>query len=213
MAEKDSLGRGLYYFEEKEFKEAELWFRRALCSERYDTAETWFRLAFSLEMQGEQLEAKSWYERVAASGCSTSLIGDALYRNGWMAMQSKEHPSAIAYFSQALEVFQKGDAPEQSSECLYWLALSYEAIGQVLKALDFYQQIREHDYWFFDVCYRRIVCLDKVGRYQEALDGCLEFEVRHAEQRENPAATKVEMAVRHISQQLRLLLTTGEDVY
>ena len=175
--------QGVALLDKKEYGFAEALFRRLLATKPPDPTEIAFRLAFCLEMQESHGEAEQLYVQVASSGGSPAFVGDALFRIGWMAMNRKDHVKAVRYFKKAAFSLEGHPQLERiHKECLYWLGLCYEAIGQPINALSYYAIIASDTFWFWDVCYRKIHCFDKIGCYQEALDCCREFEQRLATQ-------------------------------
>ncbi|MBU0987088.1 MAG: tetratricopeptide repeat protein [Proteobacteria bacterium] len=204
-----ALEKGFEYFENKQYALAEAEYRAALDTQAPDHIEIKFRLAFCLEMQDKCNEAESFYNQVETSGGPPAIVGDALYRIAWMAMTHKDHVKAIKYYTKALGILK--DSPNSRriyKDCIYWMALSYEVVGRVIKALDIYEQIAIDDFWFWDVCYRKIKCFDKIGRYQDALSCCQEFAARYQTKSDLKRAKELYPGIIKIKDQLEALLLT-----
>ena len=207
MAQNRSFEQGLEYFDKKEYEIAEAKFRMALDTLATGPIEIKFRLAFCLEMQGKFEEAESFYHQVGSSDGPPAIVGDALYRIGWMAMTLKDHEKAITYYKKAIEILKRSpNSFHILKDCSYWMALSYEVIGQVIKALNIYEQIETDDYWFWDVSYRKIKCFDKIGRYKDALSSCKAFEARYRSGNKIKRAKELYPSIKRIKEQLEELL-------
>jgi tetratricopeptide (TPR) repeat protein len=207
MAQNRSFEQGLEYFDKKEYEIAEAKFRMALDTLATGPIEIKFRLAFCLEMQGKFEEAESFYHQVGRSYGPPAIVGDALYRIGWMAMTLKDHEKAITYYKKAIEILKKSpNSLHILKDCIYWMALSYEGIGQVIKALEIYEQIAIDDFWFWDVSYRKIKCFDKIGGYEDALSSCQAFEARYRSGNKIKRAKELYPSIKRIKEQLEELL-------
>ncbi len=207
MSTQELVDAGCAYLERKDYRAAEDVFRRALDAHPSPPAEIQFRLAFCLEMQGAYADAESLYLQAAAADAPSALGGDALFRIAWMAQIVKDHPKAITYFQKASEVLQCAAGSGQLAECLYRLALSHEAVGRIIKALAVYQRIENDTLWFWEVCYRKINCFDKIGRYGEALACCLEYEARYVSAPAGKRAQELYPGIKRMRQQLEQLLS------
>lgn len=197
-------------FDNKEYKRAEDCFRKLLKSEEPDFNEIKFRLAFCLEMQEKYEEAESFYIQAGSSESPPELTGDAFYRVGWMAMGQKDHSKAIHYFQRASEVLKESLRCQRIyRDSVYWLAISYEAAGQIIKAIKVYKQIENDPFWYRDVCYRKIKCYDKIGLYREALECCMKFEADYKPETAVKRATELYREIKKIKDQLTEILEYG----
>lgn len=211
MSQNRSLEQGLEYFEKKEYEIAEAKFRTALDTQATGRVEIKFRLAFCLEMQEKFEEAESFYYQVGTSDGPPAIVGDALYRIAWMAMILKDHVKAITYYKKAIEFLKESPSSRHIyKDCIYWMALSYEVMGRVIKALNIYEQIAIDDFWFWDVCYRKIKCFDKIGCYKDALVCCREFEARYRTESDVKRAKELYPGIKRIKEHLEELLLHSE---
>lgn len=207
MAQNFALEQGLEHFEKKEYEMAEAKFRMVLDSQDTDDTEIKFRLAFCLEMQGKFEEAESYYFQIGASDGPPAILGDALFRIAWMAMNLKDHEKAIIYYKKSSEILKESpDSRRIYKDAIYWMALSYEVLGQTIKALNIYEQIADDDFWIWDVCDRKIKCFDKIGLYEDALDCCREFEDHYKEKSDVKRAKELYPGIKKFKEQLEKLL-------
>lgn len=207
MKAKSSLAQGCEYFDNKQYGAAEEKLREALALEAPERAAILFRLAFCLEMQGRHEEAEALYSQVAAAGGPPALTGDALYRIGWMAMAAKDHAKALEHYKKASGIFKGAPASlPMYKEALYWMALSYENTGRCIKALSAYHLLENDALWFWDACFRKIKCFDKIGRYSDALTCCRAFESRYSQEAGAPVkARELYPHIKRIKEQLEKL--------
>ena len=207
MSQERLLKQGIEHCHKREYESAETKFRAALDTYTENHVEIKFRLAFCLEMQ-EKLEAsESLYLQVATADGPSSIVGDALYRIGWMAMNQKDHTKAISYYKEAATVLKDSpNAQHLYKECIYWLALSCEAVGQIIKALNIYERIATDNVWFWDVAYRKIKCFDTLGRYKDALACCRKFKDNHRAAGDAVRAKELYPSVDRIERQLDELI-------
>lgn len=208
MSQKRPLEQGMVLFHQKEYQRAEPYFRTALARHTENQLEIKFRLAFCLEMQGKFEESESLYLQVGTTDGPPSIVGDALYRIGWMAMTLKDHTKAISYYKKAIEILKKNpNAQNIFKDCIYWMALSYEVIGQVIKALSIYEQIETDDVWFWDVSFRKIKCFDKIGRYEDALACCRKYIDRYRSANNIKRSKELYPYIDRMKEQLEKLLS------
>lgn len=136
-----------------------------------------FQSAKEKESQGELSEATRLYREIVVRKAPSELLGHALYRLGWISMEHKQFVDAADFFWQASEAF---GGPQGSAELRvdssYWAALCLEASGQIIRAVALYDKVAAEPSWYFDATYRRILCCDKLGLFQEALGCCHSFE-------------------------------------
>ncbi|MBF0100148.1 MAG: tetratricopeptide repeat protein [Desulfobacterales bacterium] len=199
--------QGLLHIEQKDYSQGEIQLREALQHEKnHPHSEIVFHLAFCLEMQGHYEEAEMYYEQIELSEASLAIAGNTRFRMGWMSMISKNHVKALNYYKEALDLFEKDHHFTMIKECMYWIAISYESIDQVLKALAYYERIADDNDWFWDVCYRKIKCFDKIGAYEKVLACCLEFETRYQMKNDIDRAIKLLPDVLRIKRELITLM-------
>ena len=211
MSQNLLLEQGLGHFKKKEYEKAEVKFRMVLDSQATDDTEIKFRLAFCLEMQGNFEEAESYYYQVGISDGPPEIVGDALYRIAWMAMNQKDHEKAITYYKKASEILKESpDSRHIYKNSIYWMALSHEVLGQTIKALNIYEQIANDDFWFWDVCDRKIKCFDKIGRYEDVLTCCRDFEDHYRAKSDVKRAKELYPGIKKVKEQLEKLLLDGE---
>lgn len=202
------LEQGFEHYKRKEFEKAEVRFREVLDSCVTDDPDLKFRLAFCLEMQGNFEEAESYYRQAGISNGPPAVVGNALFRIAWIAMNLRDHEKAVAYFRKAGEFLKKSpDSHHIYKEAIYWMALGYEVLGQSIKALGIYEKISEDDFWIWDVFNRKIKCFDKIGRYEEALACCLEFEEHYKKNSDSKRAGEIYPGIKNIMEQLEKLLS------
>lgn len=212
MSQDLSLEQAIKYLNQKEYKLAEAKLRQAFDFHTNCNTEIKFRLAFCLEMQGKYKEAESVYLQVSTSYGPLEIKGDSLFRIAWMAMTlKKDHIKAIEYFKKAAEVLiQSPDSQKLYKDSVYWMALSHEVLDRIIDALDIYEQIAMDDFWFWDVCHRKIICLDKIGLYEEALACCKEFEDHYRTVGGTERAINLYPTIKSIKDQLEKLSLDSE---
>ena len=212
MSQDPSLEQALEYINQKEYKLAEAKLRRSLDFQTNCNTEIKFRLAFCLEMQGRHEEAESLYIQVSTSKGPPEIVGDSLFRIAWMAMTlKKDHIKAIEYYQKAAEILiECPDSQKLYKDSIYWLALSHEVLGQIINALEIYERIAMDDFWFWDVCHRKVICLDKIGRFEDALMCCREFEDHYRKSEDAGRAIELYPVIKRIKSQLEKLFLDSE---
>lgn len=131
-----------------------------------------FQLGFSVEMQGRLEEAERLYQEIVAGTADEggAEAGNAAFRIAWMAMHDSKHTKAAKWFDRSAQILERVPGGlELRQEAIYWLALSYEAMEQPLRALEWYATLLHSPNWFFDVSFRRGKCYDAIGEYEQAL--------------------------------------------
>lgn len=211
MSKNFSLEQAFESFNRKEYRLAETIFRDALNLHGGQNTEINFHLAFCMEMQGRYDEAESIYLQACSSNGPRGIVGNSLYRIAWMSMILNDHSKAITYYKKAAELLR--DSPGSQKiyrDSIYWMALCHEVMGQVIKALEIYELITTDDFWFWDVCNRKILCLDRIGRYEDAMASCREFEERFRSGSKIKRAKELYPSVKGIKDQLEKLLAGNE---
>ena len=203
MADNTNLfEQGIALFGKREYTQAKEIFIRLVSENGENNPEALFRLGFCLEHEKDYDQAEIYYKKIASCETSRELAGDAFFRIAWMARGKENHQEAIYFFNLAVAELRESSTHQNIyNEALYWQAVSYEVCQQPLKALEIYDMINDQCL-MLDVYFHKVLCNDKVGRYQKALANCRQFEDVFMSEKTRDGVEKLWSKIQTIKQQL-----------
>ena len=161
------------------YSEAYLLFEQCLRAEEHDRGDILFHLGWCMEngVFGSGAEAIDLYQRAAEQTLFPITRMNALFRAGWLNMQSKQFAISAAFYKKAIDC-KETDALDTDiyPHAVYWYAVCLETQGQYLEALHWYVHARTLSGMLDpEARFREIHCRTQIGAYSEALALCRTF--------------------------------------
>ncbi len=160
------------------FAEALQLFQACFADPTFDEGDLCFHCGWCLENEKNAGRAVAFYEKAAALTRIPSCKLNGYFRAGWVLMHEKSFAQAADMFRFAIDY---GELVALKNEtfvhAVYWHALCLESQGCYLDALKWYRlaqalapQIGPESRM------RQILCLNRVGLFEEALNVCRTFD-------------------------------------
>lgn len=155
-------------------------FRELSSVAEVDRGDMLFHCGWCLENDpdGDREEALRYYQLAAETAVNPVVRMNSHFRAGWLLLHDRDYAAAAAAFHQAITLHEHHPVHEGIyQDAVYWYALSLEMQGMYLAAIRWYEKAREISPRLNpESRYRQILCLNRVGAFEEALALCHTFD-------------------------------------
>lgn len=134
----------------------------------------WMGWCLENEVSGNREQALGHYQKALAHGATPARHLEVCFRSGWLLIQDARWSDALKQLRHAIEAADAAGIRNQTfSHAIFWQAVALETLGQYIDAIEGYRRAGNLEPLLApEGMLREIACLDRIGRYEEALNVC-----------------------------------------